>query len=229
MISVIISASKGEYYIEEAIRSVLLQLSFDDEIIVSDENPGGATGRVVKRLADEDSRVVYVDGKVGKVENIINAIRHANGDKIFICSQSDVWLPDKIKRVNEAFSSGADLVVHNAYITDEVLNIREYSYFNKYNCKKGVISNIGENTFFGPLMAFDKKMLRFIMPIPKHIPEYDCWIGVICSIFGRVKLIDLPLSYHRQLQPPQKPDKKTLKNNRRYMLSKLYRRFLFRK
>lgn len=229
MISVIIGACKGEEYIEEAIRSVLSQLSFDDEIIVSDENPGGATGRVVRRLADEDSRVIYVDGKVGKVENMINAIRYSNGEKIFICSQSDVWLPDKIKRVNEAFSKGADLVLHNAYITDEALRIREYSYFNKYNCKKGIFSNIGENTFYGPLMAFDRKMLKFIMPIPKHIPEYDCWIGIICRIFGTVQLIDLPLSYHRQLQQKEKPDKKTAKNNRRYLLSKLYKRLFFRK
>lgn len=229
MISVIISALKGEDYIEEAIRSVLCQLSFEDEIIVSDENPGGATGRVVRRLADEDSRVVYVEGKVGRVENIVNAIRYTNGDKIFICSQSDVWLPDKVKRVNEAFADGADLVMHNAYITDEALNIRDYSYFSKHNCRKGLISNIAENSFFGPLMAFDRKMLKFIMPIPKHIPEYDGWIGIICSIFGTVRLVDLPLSYHRQLQPKVSTDKKTAKNNRRYMLAKIYKRFLFRR
>ena len=229
MISVIIAASKGEYYIEESIRSVLSQLSFDDEIIVSDEMSGGATGRVVKRLADEDSRVIYVEGKIGRVENTVNAIRHSSGDKIFICSQSDVWLPDKIKRVNEAFDEGASLVVHNAYITDEALNIKEYSYFSKYNCRKGLISNLAENTFFGPLMAFDRKMLKFIMPIPKHIPEYDLWIGVICRIFGTVRLIDLPLSYHRELQPREKTDKKTAKNNRRYMLGKLYKRLFIRK
>ena len=229
MISVIMAARKGAEYIEEAIRSVLQQLSFEDEIIVSDENPGGATERVVKRLAAEDSRVIYVEGKVGTVENMVNAIRHSSGEKLFICSQDDVWLPDKIKRVSEAFSEGADLVMHNAYITDEALNIKEYSYFNTYNCKKGFVSNITENTFFGPLMAFDRRMLRFIMPIPKHIPEYDCWIGIVCRFFGTVRLVDLPLSYHRELQPKEKTDKKTAKNNRRYMLSKLYKRFFFRR
>lgn len=229
MISVIIAASRGGEYIEEAIRSVLPQLSFDDEVIVTDENPGGAVSRTVKRLASEDSRVIYVEGKVGKVDNIINGIRYSKGDRIFICSQNDVWLPDKIKRVTEAFDEGADLVMHNAYITDEALNIKEYSYFNAYNCRKGFVRNITENTFYGPLMAFDRKMLKFIMPIPKHIPEYDCWIGLICRIFGTVRLVDLPLSYHRQLHEREKPDRKTLQNNRRYLLGKLYKRLFFRR
>ena len=229
MISVIIGANKGAEYIEEAIRSVLVQLSFGDEIIVSDENPGSAAERAVKRVAAEDSRVIYVEGKVGQVENIINAIRHSGGDRIFICAQNDIWLPDKIKRVSEAFDEGADLVMHNAYITDEALNIKEYSYFSTYDCKKGLIPNLTQNTFFGPLMAFDRKMLKFIMPIPKHIPEYDCWIGIICRIFGTVRFVDLPLSYHRELQPRVKADKKTVKNNHKYMHTKIYKRFLFRR
>lgn len=229
MISVIIAASRGGEYIEEAIRSVLCQLSFEDEIIVTDENPGCAAGRTAKRLAAEDSRVVYAEGKVGKTENIINGIRHSKGDRIFICAENDVWLPDKVKRVNEAFDEGADLVMHNAYITDEVLNIKEYSYFSRYRCSRGLISNLAENTFYGPLMAFDRRMLKFIMPVPKHIPEYDCWIGIICKLFGTVRLVDLPLSYYRQLRERERPDRKTLNNNRRYLLTKLYKRFFFRR
>ena len=228
MISVIISAYKGEFYIEEAIRSVLCQLSFDDEIIVSDEKSGSATSRIVSRIASEDSRVILVEGKTGLTENTVNALRHCKGDRIFICSQSDVWLPDKIKRVNEKFDEGADLVLHNAYITDEALNITEYSCFSSYNIKKGIFSNIRENTYFGPLMAFDRKMLRFIMPIPKHIPHYDQWIGIICRIFGTVMLADAPLAYHRQLEEREKSSEKELKLNRRYLISKLYKRVFFR-
>ena len=82
MISVIISAYKGEFYIEEAIRSVLCQLSFDDEIIVSDEKSGSATSRIVSRIAAEDSRVILVEGKTGLTENTVNAVN--TNRKIFI-------------------------------------------------------------------------------------------------------------------------------------------------
>ena len=128
MISVALAAYKGEKYIEQQIRSILPQLSHGDEIIVSDDKPGGMTERIVKRLAEEDSRIIYVEGKgKGVVTNFINAIRYTKGDKIFLCDQDDVWLPDKVKRVMAAFDEGADLVLHNAYVTDKRLKIQFYS------------------------------------------------------------------------------------------------------
>ena len=146
MISVALAAYKGEKYIEEQIRSILPQLGHEDEIIVSDDKPGGATERIVKKIAGEDSRVVWIQGRSkGVVANFVNAIRYCHGDKIFLCDQDDVWLPDKVKRVMEAFDEGADLVLHNAYITDKELNITEYSFFNKRGSKKGVIRNIFKN------------------------------------------------------------------------------------
>ena len=95
MISVALAAYKGEKYIEQQIRSILPQLSHGDEIIVSDDKPGGMTEKIVRRLAEEDSRIIYVEGKgKGVVTNFINAIRYTKGDKIFLCDQDDVWLPD---------------------------------------------------------------------------------------------------------------------------------------
>ena len=230
MISVLMVAYKGEFCIEEALRSVLAQLSFDDEIIVCEEKPGSATGRVVKRLAAEDSRIIHVEGKnAGTVDSMITAIRHCRGDKIYLCGQSDVWLPDKIKRVSELFEKGASLVVHNAYVTDENLNITDYSYFEHYNVKKNLIANLFSNSFNGSLMAFDRKMLKFIMPIPKHIPLYDQWIGTVCSIYGTVKLLDAPLIYYRKPEKEESLSRKERKTNRRYLTGKLYKRMFFRR
>ncbi|MFI3142467.1 MAG: hypothetical protein R3Y27_09205 [Clostridia bacterium] len=49
MISVAIAAYKGERYISEQIESILPQLGANDEIIVSDDKPNGATGRIVQK------------------------------------------------------------------------------------------------------------------------------------------------------------------------------------
>lgn len=230
MISVLMTAYKGEFYIEEALRSVLAQLSFDDEIIVCEEKPGSPVGRIVSRLAAEDSRIIHVEGKsLGTTDSIVTAIRHCRGDKIYLCSQSDVWLPDKIKRVSELFDKGADLVIHNAYITDEALNITEHSYFVTHNVTKSTIKDIMSPGCVPSLMAFDRKMLRYIMPIPKHIPLYDQWIRVICHIYGRVRLLDAPLIYYREDTPKDEADKKELRSRRRYLLSKVYKRVFFKR
>ena len=143
MVSICLAAYKGEKYIEEQIRSILPQLSYEDEIIVSDDKPGGRTEKIVRRLSEEDQRIIYVEGRgKGVVSNFTNAIRYSRGDKIFLCDQDDVWLPEKVKRVMEAFSEGADLVLHNAYVTDENLNITSHSFFNDRGSKKGVINNV---------------------------------------------------------------------------------------
>lgn len=198
MISVALAAYKGEKYIEEQIRSILPQLSHDDEIVVSDDKPGSVTETIVRRLMKEDERIVYVEGKGrGVVANFTNAIRYCKGDKIFLCDQDDVWLPEKVKRVMEAFENGATLVLHNCYVTDEKLNITSYSFFNDRKSKKGALRNIYKNSYMGCCMAFDRSLLGKILPIPRHTPMHDQWIGIIADKFGKVELIDTPLIYHR--------------------------------
>ena len=166
MISVALAAYKGEKYIYEQIKSILPQLAPGDEIIVSDDRPGGITEKIVRKMMEKDKRIVYVEGAgKGVVANFINAIRHCKGDKIFLCDQDDVWLPEKVKRVSEAFSEGADLVLHNAYVTDENLNITSHSFFNDRGSKKGVINKLQPQHSAGqvklilfnpPFQLFDK-------------------------------------------------------------------------
>ncbi len=233
MISVALAAYKGEKYIEEQIRSILPQLSHDDEIIVSDDRPGGMTEKIVKKIAAEDSRVVWVEGKSkGVVSNFVNAIRYCKGDKIFLCDQDDVWLPDKVKRVMETFDEGYDLVLHNAYVTDGELNITEYSFFEKRGSKKGVIRNIFKNSYMGCCMAFDRKLLKKIMPMPRSIPMHDQWIGILGEIYGKVKFLDLPLIYYRVHGGNVTGGKTTFRQKmewRRYLISKLYKRVILKR
>ncbi|MBQ9914335.1 MAG: glycosyltransferase family 2 protein [Clostridia bacterium] len=233
MISVALAAYKGEKYIEAQIRSILPQLSHGDEIIVSDDRPGGMTEKIVKKIAAEDSRVVWVEGKSkGVVSNFVNAIRYCKGDKIFLCDQDDVWLPDKVKRVMEAFDEGYDLVLHNAYITDGELNITDYSFFEKRGSKKGVIRNIFKNSYMGCCMAFDRKLLKKIMPMPRSIPMHDQWIGILAEIYGKVKFLDLPLIYYRVHGGNVTGGKTTFRQKmewRRYLVFKLYKRVILKR
>ncbi len=233
MISVALAAYKGEKYIEAQIRSILPQLSHDDEIIVSDDRPGGMTEKIVKRLSAEDSRVRWVEGKSkGVVANFVNAIRYCKGDKIFLCDQDDIWLPDKVKRVMEAFDEGYDLVLHNAYVTDGNLNITDYSFFEKRGSKKGVIRNIFKNSYMGCCMAFDRKLLKNIMPMPKNIPMHDQWIGILGEIYGKVKFIDLPLIYYRVHGGNVTGGQTSFSQKmawRRYLILKLYKRVILKK
>lgn len=234
MISVALAAYKGEKYIYEQIKSILPQLGKDDEIIVSDDRPGGITEKIVRKMMEKDERIVYIEGRgKGVVANFTNAIRHCHGDKIFLCDQDDVWLPDKVKQVMKAFSEGADLVLHNAYVTDRRLEVTNPSFFEVRGSRKGIAHNIIKNSYMGCCMAFDRRMLKHIMPIPKHVPMHDQWIGLICEAYGKVTFIDQPLIYHRMHGKNVTGTSETSFSQkmewRRYITSRLYRRVIFKK
>ncbi len=231
MISVALAAYQGEDYIEAQLRSILPQLSHEDEVIVSDDKPGGATERIVRRVMADDPRVIYVEGKgQGVVANFVNAIRHCRGDKIFLCDQDDVWLPDKVSRVTAAFDSGATLVLHNAYVTDRDLNITDYSFFALRGSKPGFVRNIVKNSYMGCCMAFDRKLLKKIMPMPKHLPMHDQWIGLMGEMYGRVAFLDAPLIYYRRTGNNVTGGETSTRQKlqwRRYLLKRLAGRILF--
>lgn len=231
MISVALAAYQGEDYIEAQLRSILPQLSHGDEIIVSDDKPGGATEQIVRRVMADDPRVIYVEGKgQGVVANFVNAIRHCRGDKIFLCDQDDVWLPDKVRRVTDAFDAGATLVLHNAYVTDRDLNITDYSFFALRGSKPGFVRNIVKNSYMGCCMAFDRKLLKKIMPMPKHLPMHDQWIGLMGEVYGKVAFLDAPLIYYRRTGANVTGGETTTKQKlqwRRYLLKRLAGRILF--
>ena len=231
MISVALAAYQGEDYIEAQLRCILSQLSHEDEVIVSDDKPGGATERIVRRVMADDPRVIYVEGKgQGVVANFVNAIRHCRGDKIFLSDQDDVWLPDKVRRVMDAFDAGATLVLHNAYVTDKDLNITDYSFFALRGSKPGFVRNIVKNSYMGCCMAFDRKLLKKIMPMPKHLPMHDQWIGLMGEMYGKVTFLDAPLIYYRRTGNNVTGGKTSAGQKlqwRRYLLKRLAGRILF--
>lgn len=227
MISVILAVGKGSKHINEQIMSVLSQISYSDEIIVSDDRPGGITELIVKKIAAEDSRVIWVEGKnKGSTANLVNAIRHSKGDKLLFCDCQNVWLPDKVKRVTEAFDKGADLVVHNAYITDKNLTITDYSFFDKYCVNKNPVINVFRNSFLISCMAIDKKLLKKIMPIPRSVPVISQWIGILGCVYGKTELVDIPVMYCR-VANKESFERSFRSGSKSAVIGKLYKRIFF--
>ena len=196
-VSVALAAYNGGRYIAEQLESILPQLSEDDEIIVSDDNPGGDTKDAVAALGD--SRIVYIEGEgKGVVKNFENALNHASGDVIFLCDQDDVWLPGKVQTVLDAIGSGSDLVLHDARVTDENLQEISPSYFALHGTNSSYARNIVKNTFVGCCMAFTKEVLNECLPFP-DVPMHDWWIALCAMKRGRrVNLIDTPLILWRR-------------------------------
>ncbi len=212
-ISVALATYNGGKYITEQLNSILPQLTQEDEIIISDDGStdstleliagismgsGGQTLELVSGFCAAQIKVLKNPGK-GVISNFENAVRHASGDIIFLCDQDDVWHPDKVAIIKNCFAAtNASLIITDAYITDQNLNVLEPSFFKLMNSGGGVLKNFIKNTFLGCCMAFRKELKEVILPFPEKIPMHDSWIGILAQLQGDVLFIPEKLVYYRR-------------------------------
>lgn len=199
MISVALAAYKGEKYILEQVSSILEQLGENDELIISDDCPHTETYDVLSDLIQKDKRIVYVEGPgKGVIKNFEHAIALVKGDYIFLADQDDVWCGNKVERVMKAFAGGADIVLHNAAVTDGELCPSGIDAFTINHTATGTVKNIIKNSYQGCCMAFSAQLREHILPFPEKLPMHDQWIGLVGEKFGRVELIEEPLILYRR-------------------------------
>lgn len=199
-ISVALAAYCGEAYIAEQILSILPQLSPNDELIISDDSADDKTRRAVLSAAGNDSRIKYFKGpRAGICANFQNALSKVSGDVIFLCDQDDVWCENKVQRVVSEIRGGAELVMHDAFLTDAHLKMRGETFFGAHKIKQGFAANIIRNSFKGCCMAFTKEILSDCLPLPPNIPMHDWFIALLAMKRGRkIGIIDEPLIFHRR-------------------------------
>lgn len=181
-ISVAMISYQGEKYIEEQLDSILAILGPEDEVIISDDGSTDRTREILIRYESQDERVCMINGPGNGVKkNVENALRACQGEYIFLADQDDIWMPEKVEHVLNAFKQdGVGMVVHDAIVTDgSCQNVILDSFYSLKGSGAGVIKNIWRNTYIGCCMAFKRDILEEVLPIPDYIEMHDQWIGVI--------------------------------------------------
>ena len=206
MISVCMATHNGEEYIKEQIDSILPQLSDEDELVISDDGSSDDTLSIIKSIEDKRIRLVLNTNcrrGLSKVEratsNFENALRHAQGDFIFMADQDDVWLPYKVQLTMNALQD-TDYVVSDCFIVDKNLDILHDSRFYR-GC--GLTKNrwkalVSPTPYQGSCAAFRRTVLEKALPFPKGIQSHDRWIGYVASFFFDYLILDESLIYHRR-------------------------------
>ena len=198
-VSVCMAAYRGERYIEEQMRSILSELRAGDELLVSDDAPGGETERIVRSIAQEDARVRYLCGEgKGVVRNFERVLSAASGDVLFLSDQDDVWLSGKVEAVLREIERGACLVVHDARIVDESLHELAPSFFATRHSRPGFLHNFLRNGYMGCCMALTRPVLERALPFPPDLPMHDQWLGLTAERTGRVCFLPTAYLLYRQ-------------------------------
>ena len=198
MISVCIATYNGEKYIKEQLDSILSQLGYKDEVIISDDGSADQTLVIVESY--QDSRIkIFKNSFKNLILNFEFALKQAKGDYIFLSDQDDVWETNKVKVCMADFEKGYDLVLSDCSIFDsETKEIIHDSFFEFNNSKMGVVNNIVRNSYIGCCIAFKSKVKSRVLPFPKNIPMHDSWIGIISELYFKVNFNKSKLIKYRK-------------------------------
>jgi glycosyltransferase involved in cell wall biosynthesis len=191
----------GSRYIKEQLQSILPQLNGNDELILSDNGSTDDTLTLIHSLNDPRIKVVH-EPKKGVIPNFENALRHAQGDIIFLADQDDVWLKNKVATVLSSLAE-CDLVLHDADIVDSDLHPLAPSLFQANNFQAnpsapGLIHTLIKNRYVGCCMAFRRTLLDLALPFPPGIGMHDWWLGALGEARFRVRHLPQPLIHYRR-------------------------------
>ena len=190
MISVCMATYNGEKFIELQLKSILSQLSDNDEVIISDDSSTDRTLEIVKQIADERIKIFHHETDHGYTRNFENALKYAKGDYIFLSDQDDEWLPDKVQVTLEALKD-ADFVVSDCVTEDENGNVLDRSRFKTFNIKKGFLRLMIKTRYLGCCMAFRRNVLEAALPFPEnaYYMEHDLWLASVSELYFNVLIL----------------------------------------
>jgi len=212
-ISIAMCTYNGNSYLEEQLSSISQQTRLPDEMVVCDD---GSTDLTVQILKDFEKRTSFSvrfycnENRLGYAKNFEKAINLCDGDIIFLSDQDDVWVPNKIKIIENKFKSNPNcgFVFSDALLVDEELLPLGSTLWENISFIESQrrLFEVGEqakvllkhNVVTGATIAFRKETRNLFLPIPDHW-VHDEWITLLLSLLGiEGDFIEEPLISYRQ-------------------------------
>lgn len=211
LLSVAMCTYNGSRYLHEQLASIAGQSRLPDELIVCDDRSTDGTVAIVREFASKvpfPVRLVINDENLGSTKNFEKAIGMCSGDIIFLSDQDDVWLPEKLGRIERIFDNASvGAVFSDAEIVDQRLMPLGYRLWQSVGFtaakrtafKRGdyLGSLIKRNIVTGATMAFRASYRDVALPIPSGW-VHDGWIALVIAALSDIAIIEDPLILYRQ-------------------------------
>jgi glycosyltransferase involved in cell wall biosynthesis len=202
-VSAVINSYNYGRFVGEAIESALGQDFPADEleVVVVDD---GSTDDTRERVAKYGERVRYLRKKHGGQASALNlGFAEARGEIVALLDADDVWLPEKIRRVAEAFEKNPDagMVYHAAVIWETERNL---CYADAH--ERAISGHVPRST--EDLLAyrgsgtsgltFRKALAAKLLPIPEELALYaDSYLMYLIIFLAPVVMLNEYLLKYR--------------------------------
>ena len=216
--SVAMCTYNGARYVREQLASIAAQTRLPDELVVCDDRSTDKTVECVREFARSAPfavRLVENEKNLGSTKNFERAIELCEGDFIAFADQDDVWLPEKLRRLDDALAhQNVALAFADGEVVDENLRslgqrvwqtIRfgdaEQKLFNEGRAFSVLLDH---NVATGAAMAIKSEFRELILPIPSDLVHscipvlHDWWAALLVAAAAKISFISEPLFKYRQ-------------------------------
>lgn len=199
LVSVALCTYNGGKYLRQQLDCILGQTYTALEIVIVDDGSSDDTVTIIRDYTQKDSRIRFYqnDQNLGYNKNFEKAFGLCTAAYIAISDQDDLWEPEKIAYMMEAwdkkscfvYSLSRDFWGDTPRRGEENKPIRYYE--GSMPAKLAFDSPV-----HGHACMFQQSLLQDAMPFPKDV-YYDWWLSMIASATGSVSCIKKTLTYHR--------------------------------
>jgi glycosyltransferase involved in cell wall biosynthesis len=212
-ISVALCTYNGSRFLQEQLESFTKQSRSPDEVVIVDDRSNDDTVAIAKafaRTAEFPISILENEANLGSTGNFEKAISLCSGDIIALSDQDDIWMPEKLERLESIFTSdpSVGMVFSDAVLVDERLvpigirlwaetfRPRDRAAFAAGRASKVLLQY---NVVTGATMSFRRTLASAILPIPQLMGFiHDAWIALVASLGSRVVALDEKLVLYRQ-------------------------------
>lgn len=217
-ISVALCTYNGGLFLEEQIKSIIKQTRLPDQLIICDDCSNDNTISIISNFintAPFPIKLFINKNNIGSTKNFEQCIKLCEGDIIVLSDQDDVWLPNKLTKIEQAIriNSHAGYVFSDARVVGEKLQPLGYTIWEsvgfsikmqkKFEYGRDIDVLLNHNIVTGATMALKSSIVKQVLPISKSW-IHDGWIALVAAIIGKGGvMIREPLILYRQHQHQQ--------------------------
>jgi len=211
--SIALCTYNSEKFLKSQLQSIKDQKLLPNEMVVCDDGSTDASIFILQEFKKESPfpvKIICNEKNLGYTKNFEKAISFCSCDIIFLCDHDDIWLPEKIVKMKEAFieQPQIDLFFCDSYLVDQNLNNLGTTFLKRIHFSEAEQKEFTEggnplSTLLyrtvpsGNTMAFRKSLLPKILPISTYW-VHDSWTMNIAAMVGKIGFINEPLVLYRQ-------------------------------
>ena len=192
LVSVLIPCYNCEPYVREAVMSIMRQSYANLEILVIDDGSTDNTGNILKKLAEEDTRIVYIKNEknLKLIATLNKGLDLCKGKYIARMDADDISVPTRIEKQVDFLEKHPNIGVVGTYTKNFGANNRTWKMETK---DKYIRTNLLFSSCFAhPAVMMRTSVLRdnhlYYNTDYPHAEDYKLW----CDIAQYTELANIP-------------------------------------